>query len=159
VNNTIVFSAGWNTKMPAFKLKNAAENVEMHNNVFYRVGNGPVSLMDASGLFPGTKCAIAGSNNAVPARSAVVPREWTATRTITGSPFVDAAVFDFTPLPNGPLSGTGSTAPASPPEFPFPSSLKLPQFMPPRREALLGNKPIARSISGAIDIGAFGAER
>jgi hypothetical protein len=74
-----------------------------------------------------------------------VPIEWTGTLTGTAPGFAGPAGFDYRPAGGSPLLAAGNGNPASPPAWPFPAPTLLPQFLPPRRQAMAPGSAIPRT--------------
>jgi hypothetical protein len=151
VNNTFLLKAGSNA---AFRLYEGVESIQMHNNIFYRVGGGGVKMMssDEANWTTGGE-VIAGSKNWVASGSTSVPWQWTGTITGANPMFTNINTNSVRPAAGSPLINAGNNATQSPPGYPFPAPLALPTYHPPPAaiEALGSAAP--RVVVGTIDIG------
>jgi len=152
VNNTFLVSE----KCPdAIQARSELESVEMHNNVFYRLGGGPVTLLaedTAQWTKGGRICA--GQNNWVPEGSACPP-EWRGTIVGRDPGFRNLAAFDLRPRPGSPLIGAGARKLESPVGYPFPQPFFPPAFLPPDRRAEAVGAARPRPVRDPIDLGAY----
>jgi MYXO-CTERM domain-containing protein len=150
VNNTIIVAS----TSAVFRLFDGLESIEMHNNVIYRAGGGPVNLTDTSSVVWATGSAvIAGLNNWIGTGSTNVPSQWTGTLTGT-DPGLIAQVTDLRPAATSPLVNAGMNTPATIAGHPFPSPLATPAFVPSPALLAVG-AAVARPTNGTIDIGAY----
>ena len=154
VNNTFILRQG--QVSPAVETFEGIESLEMHNNVFFRVGGAPIDKMvlETRTRWVAGRVSI-GSNNWIPTGSAMVPTAWTATIVGTDPGFTNISTYDVRPISTSPLVNTGNNAPASPPGHPFISPLFPPAFVPPLHTALAVGTASARPVFGTIDIGAY----
>ncbi|MBP7864493.1 MAG: FG-GAP repeat protein [Acidobacteria bacterium] len=150
VNNTILCGG-----RAVFRIHYGIESVEMHNNVFWRVGGGPVTVFTEQDIDwrPGQR-TIGGSGNWVPTGSSSIPAGWIGTLTGADPGFADLAGGDLSPAGGSPLLDHGTSSPASPPGYPFPNPLFPPAFLPDASAQAPGTAQ-PRAVDGAIDIGAF----
>lgn len=149
VNNTVLAS-----ESAVFRMFDAVESIEMHNNVFVRADGAGVNIIRTADVTWATGAeVIAGSNNWVETGSSYVPTQWTGTLVGADPGFADLTGGDLRPTDGSPLVDAGNDAPQPPPGFPFPSPLFPPGFEPPlhTRPTL----PALRVIGGPVDIGAF----
>ena len=154
VNNTFILRQGQTS--PAFETFEGIESLEVHNNVFFRVGGAPIDKMVLETRTRWVAGRVStGSNNWVPTGSALIPTAWTGTILGTNPGFTDISTYDVRPIATSPLVNAGNTAPASPPGHPFISPLFPPAFHPPFHTALAVGTASARPVFGAIDIGAY----
>src|SRR5262249_15349429 len=129
VNNTILLAQG---SSAVFQLFDRVESVEMHNNVFYRVGGGGVTIIDDSNVTWTTGHeGFAGTNNWVQTGSASLPTERTGTLTGSDPGFSHTGSGDVRPLQSSPRVNAGANTTASAAGFPFPSPLATPLSLPP----------------------------
>ena len=150
VNNTIIVAS----TSAVFRLFDGLESIEMHNNVIYRAGGGPVNLTDTSSVVWATGSAvIAGVNNWIGTGSTNVPSQWTGTLTGT-DPGLVAQVTDLRPAATSPLVNAGMNTPATIAGHPFPSPLATPAFVPSPALLAVG-AAVVRPTIGTIDIGAY----
>jgi hypothetical protein len=155
VNNTFLLAQG---SSAAFRVFDGIQSIEMHNNVFYRVGGGGVQIMNTSNASWSTGSAIvAGSRNWVAQGSSTVPASWTGTITGTDPGFVDLGALDLRPSEGSALLDVGTMVTASAPGYAFPSPLALPTMLPPRGALEPVGSASARPVVGGIDLGAFEA--
>ena len=154
VNNTFILRQG--QVSPAVETFEGIESLEMHNNVFFRVGGAPIDKMVLETRTRWVAGRVStGSNNWIPTGSAMVPTAWTATITGTNPGFTDISTYDLRPISTSPLVNSGNNAPASPPGHPFISPLFPPAFIPPLHTALAVGTASPRPVYGGIDIGAY----
>jgi hypothetical protein len=152
VNNTFLLSGDCST---AIQARWHLESVEMHNNVFYRMGGEPVEILneDTADWITGERIC-AGQHNWV-VEGTVGPPEWTGTITGTAPGFVDLAAYDLHLADGSALidAGTAKTSAAS--GYPFPAPLTGPEFLPPSQgvEPAGGARP--RHDPDRVDLGAF----
>jgi hypothetical protein len=141
VNNTIVLPAGPAGNGEVFRLKNAIQSLEIHNNVFYRSQNQPVKIFTDKSLFPGVRYGKCGQNNWVSAGN--VPPFLTNNHPLKPADLANPEASDFHPA--GALAGGHSVYPTASPEgFDFPTPLARPAFAPPNRAPMSG-LPVRRS--------------
>jgi len=154
VNNTFILRQG--QVSPAVETFEGIESLEMHNNVFFRVGGAPIDKMVLETRTRWVAGRVStGSNNWIPTGSAMVPTAWTATIIGTNPGFTDISTYDVRPISTSPLVNAGNNAPASPPGHPFISPLFPPAFIPPLHTALAVGTASSRPVFGGIDIGAY----
>jgi len=154
VNNTFILRQG--QVSPAVETFEGIESLEMHNNVFFRVGGAPIDKMVLETRTRWVAGRVStGSNNWIPTGSAMVPTAWTATIVGTDPGFTNISTYDVRPISTSPLVNTGNNAPASPPGHPFINPLFPPAFVPPLHTALAVGTASARPVFGTIDIGAY----
>ena len=154
VNNTFILRQG--QVSPAVETFEGIESLEMHNNVFFRVGGAPIDKMVLETRTRWVAGRVStGSNNWIPTGSALVPTAWTATITGTNPGFTDISTYDVRPISTSPLVNAGNNAPASPAGHPFINPLFPPAFIPPLHTALAVGTASSRPVFGTIDIGAY----
>ncbi len=154
VNNTVIADRNWWLNYAIFKMVGRRESFEAHNNVFYRNG-GLLVMVRQDPLPAGASNSFAGANNWVQKNSYTVPDEWTGTIIGTNPAFVDVTNFLLAPKTNSQLFNAGISPTAGLPDFPFPSPLAAPLFLPPPRTPYTNGEVLLRPVSDAIDIGAF----
>ncbi|MDI1447710.1 right-handed parallel beta-helix repeat-containing protein [Polyangium sp. 6x1] len=149
VNNTILAGS-----KAVFRLYDGLESLEAHNNVFFRVGGGAVTLFrDRDAKWSRGHAILGGSNNWITSGSDV-PDVWVHTLQGNDPVFVDPSGAKPVPAANSPLRDAGNTYPQSPAAAPFTEPLRIPVDSPP----LAGNGSLGRSLGrtdGRIDIGAL----
>ncbi|GEM_PF-634637 len=148
VNNTVICGTG-----AVFRCFDTLESVEMHNNVFYRIGGGINMMRTVEAGWVHDTAVIAGSNNWVYSGAINVPSQWTGTIFGTDPGFADYSSGDVRPATGSPLVNAGNPAPASIPGMGFPSPTWPPSFQPPLRQA--ATAAAVRPAVAMIDIGAF----
>jgi len=154
VNNTFILRQG--QVSPAVETFEGIESLEMHNNVFFRVGGAPIDKMVLETRTRWVAGRVStGSNNWIPTGSAMVPTAWTATITGTDPGFTNISTYDVRPISTSPLVNAGNNAPASPAGHPFINPLFPPAFIPPLHTALAVGTASSRPVFGTIDIGAY----
>jgi len=154
VNNTFILRQG--QVSPAVEIFQGIESLEMHNNVFFRVGGAPIDKMVLETRVRWVAGRVStGTNNWIPTGSAMVPTDWTATISGTDPGFTNISTYDVRPIATSPLVNAGNSAPASPPGHPFISPLFPPAYHPPLHTALAVGTASPRPVYGAIDIGAY----
>jgi len=152
VNNTFLLAQG---SKPVVEIFWGIESIEMHNNAFYRVGGGAVSILQFTDVkWAAGKAVIGGQKNWVP-QGSTVPSQWQGTIQGSNPKFADLAAFDLRPAADSPLRDAGAAAPASPAGFPFPSPLATPLFVPPAKKIVTNAGQLGRAPAGAIDVGAY----
>ncbi len=150
VNNTFVCGSS-----AAFRVFDGIESLEMHNNVFFRIGAGAVDLIrTAEADWSSGSEQISGASNWVEVGSTNVPAQWTGTLSGADPGLVDLGSDDPRPTAASPLVDQGAMSPASPPGYPFPGGLFPPTDHPPLAGAMDTVRP--RPLVGTgIDVGAF----
>lgn len=152
VNNTVLVSR---TCPTAIQARWQLESVEMHNNVFHRIGGEPIDILneDTADWVTGERIC-AGQHNWV-VDGTVWPPEWRGTITGTDPGFVGLATYDLHLAAGSPLIDAGTTETSAAPGYQFPSPLTQPEFLPPPQgvEPVGGAHP-RRDPSG-VDLGAF----
>ena len=150
VNNTFLLAQGSAAAIHAF---DGIESIEMHNNVFFRIGGGSVQILRNDGVWAGGSMILAGSKNAVPSGTSI-PSGWQGTIVANDPGFVNLAGDDVSLKSGSALIDAGATAPASPSGHAFPSPLVTPAYLPPAGKLAPQMGVVPRPVSGAIDIGA-----
>ncbi|HSO00173.1 MAG TPA: hypothetical protein VLS89_17895 [Candidatus Nanopelagicales bacterium] len=150
VNNTFLLKQGSSAAIHAF---DGLESIEMHNNIFYRVGGGSVQVVRNDGDWATGSPIITGTKNAMPQGS--TGTFGLSQTLIQNNPgFVSEAALDFRLGPASPLCNIGVSVTQSPAGHAFPSPLALPLFHPRRGLQAVGSAA-ARPVSGGVDLGAF----
>jgi hypothetical protein len=154
VNNTFILRQG--QVSPAIETFEGIESLEVHNNVFFRVGGAPIDkvVLETRTRWVAGRVST-GTNNWLPTGSALIPTAWTGTISGTNPEFVDISTYDVHPSANSALVNAGNTNPPSPAGHPFINPLFPPAFVPPFHTALAVGTASARPVFGAIDIGAY----
>jgi hypothetical protein len=154
VNNTFILRQGQTS--PGVEIFEGIESLEMHNNVFFRVGGAPIDkvVLETRVRWVAGRVST-GTNNWVTTGSALIPTAWTGTVFGANPGFANISTYDVRPIATSPLVNAGNGAPASPPGHPFISPLFPPAFLPPLHVAYAVGTANARPVFGAIDIGAY----
>lgn len=151
VNNTFLTGS-----RPVFRMFDSLESVEMHNNVFYRIDGSGVQIMrTVEALWTTGAQMIAGQNNWIQNGSTQVPAQWTGNIFGSTPGFVNINGNNVWPSAGSPLLNAGTSSPAGPPGFPFPSPHFPPTHIPPEHALIPVGTAQLRAIIGTIDIGAF----
>ncbi|AUX25641.1 uncharacterized protein SOCEGT47_061900 [Sorangium cellulosum] len=151
VNNTFLLKAG---SSAAIHLFDGVESIELHNNIFHRVGGGSVQVFRDDARWATGKPLIKGVNNAVPTGT-TVPSGFTGTKVVSDPGFTNVAKLDVTLLSTSPLRNAGVSATSGISGRTFPSPLAMPLYHPPRAALIPYGTAVRRPIEGAIDLGAF----
>jgi hypothetical protein len=154
VNNTFILRQGQTS--PAIETFEGIESLEVHNNVFFRVGGAPIDkvVLETRTRWVAGRVST-GTSNWLPTGSALIPTAWTATIFGTDPGFTNISTYDVHPISTSPLVNAGNTNPPSPAGHPFINPLFPPAFLPPFHTALAVGTASARPVFGAIDIGAY----
>lgn len=151
LHNTIILRRDYPLDRSVFRVQDAVESIEFHNNVIHHCAGKPVRVLTDWKLFEGVAYRVHGSNNCLPRGSTNVPKDLRNTVFTDNPKFADADKFDFTPRAESPLIGAAGKA-EHPKDFPaFHRPLAAPKFSPPPR-SLVAFKPTPRT---ARDIGAI----
>ena len=158
VNNTVLLSPG---AEGAFRITFGIDSLELHNNVFHRIGGGAVALVKDDGVWKSGRHLITGSNNVVPPGSTlmgsipILSARWPATLMHEDCGFTDLAAHDLRLRASSPLVRAGNADPRSPSGHLFPLPLPAPLYLPPPRAAEAPGTARPRASRGGIAIGAF----
>lgn len=150
VNNTII--AG---NSAVFRLFDGIESIEMHNNVMYRNGTNPVTVMRTVDANWVAGEQISGQNNWIKTGSLVVPSQWIGTLSGATPGFDDLAGNNLRLNESSALLNAGTSTPASPPGYPFPLPLFPSQYHPPQHAVGLPGSQEPRFSDTYPDIGAY----
>ena len=150
VNNTVLTLPGGGA---VFRLFDALESVEMHNNVFFALDGGSVNLVREVEANWTNGRQITGSHNWVGPDSQNVPPEWTATDTGTDPGFANLAGYDLVPESGSALVNGGSSDTIAAWDYAVPNPWQLPDCVPPMRRAV--SAATNRVTDAAVDIGAY----
>lgn len=154
VNNVFIQRSG-NTKA-AIQAFDEIETLELHNNVFYRLGGGSMQLVrDVEAVWTSGAARTSGSKNWAPSGSTGIPAGVTGTMTGADPKFVNATGRDLRTSAGSPLINTGAASFASPSGYAFPSPLSSPAFLPPAHALARVGSALPRLVSGGLDVGAF----
>jgi hypothetical protein len=145
-NNTIVL--GQASTSAVFRIFHGVESVEMHNNVLFRVGGAPVTVIrDAEAQWTNGR-AISGSNNWVTSGSTEVPEEWQNTLSGSDPQLRDGERRDVRPTMTSPLCGAVTTTASA-------QSALAAQLMPPLHTLPAPGNTKGRERAHVRDVGAF----
>jgi hypothetical protein len=150
VNNTFLLAQGSAAAIHAF---DGIESIEMHNNVFHRIGGGSVQVLRNDGDWASGSMVMTGSKNAVPSGTSA-PSGWSGTVVADDPGFVDLSNDKLGLTASSTLIDAGSSSPASPSGHAFPSPLAAPAYLPPAGALAANLGVVARPAVGTIDIGA-----
>jgi hypothetical protein len=152
VNNTFILQA---TKSSAIQVFDRVESLEMHNNVFYRLGGGGLSVLDTEDTIWTTGAAVVtGGNNWVPTGTTELPATCAATQG-TDPGFAALVTHDFRLGTGSALAAKGALATASPAGHPFTSPMALPLFVPPLHAVDPIGMAVPRAPTPSVSIGAY----
>jgi hypothetical protein len=154
VNNTFILRQGQTS--PAFEIFEGIDSLEVHNNVFFRVGGAPIDkvVLETRVRWVAGRVSV-GTNNWLPTGSALIPTGWTGTVFGANPGFVNISTYDVRPAAGSPLINAGNPAPPSPAGHPFINPLFPPAFHPPLHTLLAPGTASPRPANGVIDIGAY----
>jgi len=150
LNNTIITGTG-----PVFRIYDALESVEIHNNVFYNPSGDVLFKRTVEANWVTGEEVITGVNNWVKTGTMELLAQLTGTLTGDDPGFMDAAGEVFIPAALSDLLNSGMLPVNSLPGFEFPNPLPLPFKLPPNGGIEEVNTAQDREITGNIDIGAF----
>ena len=153
VNNSILTASTYSIAL--FKLRGPRESLELHNNVIYRIGGKGVDLFSAANPGLGVNDHIRGANNWIPKGSVNIPSGLINTTWGTDPLLTDATAMDFTPTNGSPLLDAGVLPTESPTNFPFPTPLSVPLYLPPFHTSPVVDAATPRPMDGSIDLGAI----
>ncbi|HEU4533940.1 MAG TPA: hypothetical protein VFS00_07480, partial [Polyangiaceae bacterium] len=153
VNNTFVLrSSDARAAVQAFA---ELETLELHNNVFFRLGGGAVQVLrDTEANWVSGAPRVSGSKNWAPSGSSGLPGAIVATLLGSSPGFVNAAARDLRLVSGSPLLNAGTLSCPSPSGYAFPTPLAQPGFMPPPHALQEVGTALVRP-STSIDVGAF----
>ncbi|WP_437956195.1 hypothetical protein WME76_32725 [Sorangium sp. So ce119] len=152
VNNTFLLAQG---SKAAIHMHFGVESVELHNNVFHRVGGGTIDVFRDDAEWATGSPIIKGVNNAVPTGTAV-PSGFAGTVKVSGDPgFTSLANRDVSLLSTSPLRNAGVSQIQGISGREIKAPLAMPLFHPPKAALAAPGTALARTAVGAVDIGAF----
>jgi len=152
VNNTFLVQPSGKAVIQAF---GGVQTLEMHNNAFYRLSGGGVTVLDTSNVaWAAGKALITGQNNWA-AQGSSVPSQFVGTLFGVDPKFTGMATYDLRPATASPLRDKGSATPASPVGYAFPLPLAAPKYVPPVKKVDLNVAGLVRVAVATIDIGAY----
>ncbi len=154
LNNTfILLQGGTKAAIQAF---DEIETLELHNNVFYRLGGGALQVLrDTEASWVSGAPRVSGSKNWVPTGSSGLPSAISGTVSGADPKFVNAAGRDLRAALGSQLINGGSSSCPSPSGYAFPAPLAQASFLPPAHALQALGTALPRLVSGAIDISAF----
>lgn len=137
---------------PVFRLFDRVQSLEQHNNLFWREGGAPITLIqDERVSWTEGRALITGLNNWVPSGSKI-PAQWFGTLEGRDPLLVSLSAFDLRPSRRSPLIDAAALAIAGPHGFEIPDPLTAISSSPPPRR---GGVSYLRETDGAVDIGAY----
>jgi hypothetical protein len=149
VNNTFIMKEG----AMVFQLFDSLLSIELHNNIFYKVGGGSFKVVDDSECDWKDGKQLRGSHNWI-GYGGTIPDGLTGTLTGDDPGFVNLKEWDLHLKSSSPAVNTGTTKTAEL-WYPF-VTLFPPKQEPPLRKINPVDEEAARVISGAtIDLGAY----
>ncbi len=150
VNNTVITQSGGSE---VFRLFDALESLEVHNNVFFALDGGTVNVLrDAEANWTHGR-QIVGTNNWVGPAVTKIPIEWTGTVQGSNPGFASLDTLQLAPVAGSPLVDAGASDTAAAWAYAVPNPRMLPDCVPPTR--MVSESPIRRPSIGSIDIGAY----
>lgn len=160
VNNTVIRTNGSDDVPSVFRLFDGITAVEMHNNVFHRVGPSALRIFRrdiVSGGVVGDPI-VGGSNNWYDSGATSVPANWIGSVTGADPGLVSIAGYDLRPAAGSPLLDLANPVPSAGPDYAIAQPLFPPLRHPPLRALLAPGSAALRPIAGALDLGAFERE-
>ncbi|WP_437675744.1 right-handed parallel beta-helix repeat-containing protein [Sorangium sp. So ce131] len=151
VNNTFLLMQG---SSAAIHLFDGIESIELHNNIFHRVGGGSVQVFRDDASWATGSALIKGVNNAVPTGT-TVPTGFTGTKIVSDPGFTNVGARDVTLLASSPLRNVGVSATSGISGHPVATPLALPLYHPPRGALAPAGVAQRRPTEGGVDLGAF----
>lgn len=161
VNNTVIHSGSADNQTPAmFRLFDGIDAVEMHNNVFHRIGPAALRVFRRDIVSAGVNGnpTVGGSNNWIDEESTSIPEGWIDTTFGNVPGLVNVAAFDLRPDVGSPLLDAAHPAPSAGPAYAIAAPLFPPARHPPSRTKLAPGTVLQRPLTSALDIGAFERE-
>lgn len=153
-NNTII-GLGDAATLSVFRTHYGILSAQMHNNLVWRSGSNALRIWreeTPTNWVNGVQ--ITGSHNWVQSGATFVPTDWSNTLTGADPGLSNIGSLDLRPLGTSPLVNAGTANTQPPVAHNFSGTLATPLFHPSRVLQLVG-AAAGRTISGAIDIGAF----
>lgn len=141
VNNTIIL--GEASRSAVFRVFHGVASIEMQNNVLYRLGAAPVTVLREVEARWESGRRITGANNWVTTGSLEIPPEWTGTIIGVDPGFADIRARNLAPRSDSPLRDRGVR-----PALPVEQEPPLHELVPPDRVR-------RRPAVGALDVGAY----
>jgi hypothetical protein len=152
VNNTFLVQPSGKAVIQAF---GGVQTLEMHNNTFYRLSGGGVTVLDTSNVtWAAGKALITGQNNWA-ATGSTVPSQFLGTLFGADPKFSGLGTYDLRPGTGSPLRDKGAATPTGPVGYAFPTPLTAPKFVPPVKKVDLNVAGLARIAVATIDVGAY----
>jgi hypothetical protein len=151
MNNTFLLKQNSSAAIHVF---DGVESLELHNNIFYRVGGGSVQVIRDDGDWASGSPVIGGTKNCV-TNGTSVPGGLSQTIFQNNPGFVNVGALDFRLAAGSPLINAGANATSSPAGHAFPSPLALPLYHPPPGDIQTAGTAEARPAAGTLDLGAF----
>lgn len=161
VNNTVIHSGTADNQTPAmFRLFDGIDALELHNNVFHRIGPAALRVFRRDIVSAGVvgDPIVGGSNNWIDAGSTSIPDDWIGTTFGNTPGLVNIALFDLRPDAGSPLLDAANPAPSAGAAYAIVAPLFPPARHPPSRTKLAPGTVLQRPATSAFDIGAFERE-
>lgn len=151
VNNTFILQSNSSAAIMVF---DEVESLEMHDNIFYRIGGGKVEIVDESTAKWTKGRQVTGQNNWMPTGSTGASG---LTNSLTGTDpgFVNVGSYDVRLKAGAAVIDRGVENPATSSNYPFPRGLPAPLMLPPLHQLEAVGTAASRPRVGTIDIGAF----
>ncbi len=136
-NTMVVVGDGWDVYTPLIRFFDEIDAFDAFDNVFFKVGGGPVRLLrdDDATWLRGSQ-TIGGSHNWVPSESTEIPAGFTDTVSGTSPGFADITTFaalDLAVTTDSPLRQAGTADTAGTAGMEIASPLLIPNTEPPRQ--------------------------
>lgn len=136
-NTMVVVGDGWDAYTPFIRFFDEIDAFDAFDNVFFKVGGGPVRLLrdDDATWLRGFQ-TIGGSHNWVPSETTEIPAGFTDTVSGTSSGFADTTTFaslDLTVTADSPLRQAGTADTAGTAGMEIASPLLIPSTEPPHQ--------------------------
>ena len=160
VNNTVIHTNTPDATIPSiFRLFDGITAVEMHNNVFHRVGPAALRVFRRDIVTGGVvgDPIVGGSNNWVDTGSTSIPANWSGTLQDADPGLVNVGTLDLRPAAGSPLLEAANTAPSAGPDYVIAQPLFPPTRHPARAKLAVGTAAL-RPVNGVLDMGAFERE-
>jgi hypothetical protein len=154
-HNTMILATGA-TAPTAISIQDQAGSLQLSDNVVYRQGGGPFTLVRTADEAP-PLAVHAGQNNWVASNATGLRPEWTGTVSGTTPGFTNLGAWNLVPVAGGAIHDSGVLPTSGPPGASFPNPLAAPLFHPPARAVGLPGSEQARPTAPPIDIGAYEA--
>jgi hypothetical protein len=157
-NNLVVVSgSGYDANTPVLRFFSDIDALEAVNNVFYRVGGGPLRVIRDDATWVRGQQTLAGTRNWVPQGSTEVPASWTATVFGTSPGFANlssVSAFDLTVRSDAAIARAGVALSAGTSGFEIANPLRVLSQQPPAvRPSTFLSTPELRAIESTPTLG------